>query len=322
VHTELDGWLPRQFERTGNRVLCRWFYAGATPLAAPFYEETVLRCMALKENSAGPPMVTDLDVVLARAAGISAIEPAAFLFHVSRCGSTLVSQLWSEDPAFVALSEVPLIDQILRARFQTEFADAVNVESLLPATLRLLGQRRIGPEKHLLVKLDSWHIAFHAEFRALFPRTPFILIYRHPAPVFRSLSRMPGQHAVPGLIEPAVFGWGTESFVPSTPNQSARVLQSYYENFLRVARGDRLSLLVAYEGGMLQAMEAIAFLTGITYSPRHRALMLNRIRYDAKRPDREFVPSLESDPLSPEIPPACVAAYEALERRRAEHPPN
>jgi hypothetical protein len=317
VQPELAGWLPHQLEQDGDRIVCRWRFVGATPFTAPFFEDTIQQCLALPENSFGPPMVTGLDVLTSLAEEIPALEPGAFIFHVSRCGSTLVSQLLHEDRAFVSLSEVGFFDQLLRARFQPKLADAVAVSKLLPAALRIYGRRRTESERVLFVKLDSWHVGFYAELRALFPKTPFILLYRHPAAVLRSHERKPGMHAVPGLIEPAIFGWSAEEIANLQPAAYlSRVLEFYYESFLRIAGSDSRSLLVRYESGMTEAVESIARFAGTPIQSSHREQMRVRAGFHGKHPDEIF----HEAPVSSQsiaCPPACLARYEALERFRA-----
>ncbi len=315
MHPDLAGWLPHRLEPGGGRIDCRWRFIGSTRFTAPFFEETIQQCLSLPENSFGPANITGLNAISAYASEISALKPAAFIFHVSRCGSTLISQLLAEDPGIVSLSEVALFDQILRARFQPAFADKVDASVLLPAAIRIHGQRRSGSERALFVKFDSWHVGFYGELRALYPTTPFILLYRHPDAVLRSHKRKPGMHAVPGLIEPALFGWRAEGIVElSAANYLARVLEYYYDRFLQIAQTDAGSLLVSYEIGMLEVVESVARFTSTPLSADHRERMKLRAGFDAKNPDEFFAPT--PDHAVGEAPAQCLASYEALERYR------
>ena len=117
---DLKGWVPSQLRQEEDRLLCRWTYTAEAPYKEPFFEETLQRCLGLPENTERHRVATSLDLLPGFAAEIPALEPAAFIFHVSRCGSTLVTQLLGEDPAFVTLSETPFFDQLLRARFNPE----------------------------------------------------------------------------------------------------------------------------------------------------------------------------------------------------------
>ncbi len=316
MHPDLTGWLPHRLEPGGGRIDCHWRFIGATRFTAPFFEETIQQCLSLPENSLGPAQITGLNAISTYATEISALDPTAFIFHVSRCGSTLVSQLLGEDPAIVSLSEVPLFDQILRACFQSAFAGAVDAAALLPAAIRIHGQRRTASERALFVKLDSWHVGFYDELRSLYPTTPFILLYRHPDAVLRSHKKKPGMHAVPGLVEPALFGWRAEEIIElSAADYLTRVLEFYYDHFLQIARADADSLLVSYETGMLEVVESVARFTGTPLSADHRARMKSRVGFDAKNPAEIFAEPTSDRPTG-ESSAQCLVSYEALERYR------
>lgn len=312
MRCDLQGWLPyRLHERTQD---IGWRYVGDTQFTDPFFDETLGRCLSLPENSFGPPRTTSLAKLEEVARSADAIEPSAFLFHVSRCGSTLVSQLLGLDDTCITLSEVPLFDELLRARFRPALAGIVDVTRHLPAAIRLHGQRRLGTERCLFIKLDSWHIAFHAELRALYPRTPFILLYREPSAIMRSHQRQPGMHAIPGLIENAVFGFPpgdttSESFTSHLP----RVLASYYETFLTVAQADSRTLLVEYQADMLPVVEAIVHFAGIDLTTAHRQKMHARAAFHGKAPATFFrgdpTPKSDAFPMH-----SCLARYEALQQ--------
>src|SRR5690606_34626620 len=125
-------------------------------------------------------------------AHLPAVAPTAFIFHVSRCGSTLLSQLLDLDEANIVLSEVPLLDQLLRLPETFPGISRAQQETALQATIRLLGQKRTGHEKQLFIKLDSWHVFFAATLRKQYPSVPFILLYRAPDEVFESHRRHRG----------------------------------------------------------------------------------------------------------------------------------
>lgn len=315
MQSNFRGWLPSQLREPAPD--CLWQFVGETSFHEPFFEETLGRCRSLPENSFAPPRVTKLDDLPEIARGLETVEPSAFVFHVSRCGSTLVSQLLGIDDRIISLSEVPIFDQLLRARFRPALAAAIDLAAHLTAAIRLHAQRRTGTEESLVIKLDSWHVAFHAELRALYPRTPFILLYRHPAEVVRSQRKRPGLHAVEGLLEPALFGFQPEESTPETRESwLPRVLSIYYDTFLRIARDDPQARLFAYERDMVPVVESIADFAGIELSSSHRQEMRSRASFHGKYPGDSFHgESFEDFPA--EILQPCLDHYHVLERRRA-----
>lgn len=126
------------------------------------------------------------------------LMPSAFIFHTSRCGSTLLTQLLSTLSCCIVMSEPPVIDAFLRLH-QTEpesSGGSANLRQLILA----LGQQRSPEESHFFIKLDSWHIQFLPIFRAAFPDTPCWFLYREPEAILASHQRQRGPQMVPGMV--------------------------------------------------------------------------------------------------------------------------
>ncbi|MEN9864989.1 MAG: hypothetical protein RL748_579 [Pseudomonadota bacterium] len=125
--------------------------------------------------------------------------PAAFIFHTSRCGSTLLTQMLATLPQCIAISEAPIIDVCLRASPATMRAD--QQLALLRYVILALGQRR-QQESACIIKLDCWHLPYLPMLRAAFPDTPCWFLYREPQAVLASHQRQRGPQMVPGMIFP------------------------------------------------------------------------------------------------------------------------
>lgn len=126
------------------------------------------------------------------------LKPSAFIFHTSRCGSTLLTQLLSTLPCCIVMSEPPVIDAFLHMH-QTEPEFSGGSASLRQLMLAL-GQQRNPEETHFFIKLDSWHIQFLPIFRAAFPDTPCWFLYREPEAILASHQRQRGPQMVPGMV--------------------------------------------------------------------------------------------------------------------------
>ncbi|WP_423146566.1 hypothetical protein [Rubrolithibacter danxiaensis] len=86
--------------------------------------------------------------------------PSAIIFHISRCGSTLLSQLLSLTEQSIVLSEVPFIDELLRLCYSDNEYGQTEIADFLTAALKFYGQKRYEQEKYLFIKTDSWHIFY------------------------------------------------------------------------------------------------------------------------------------------------------------------
>jgi len=127
-----------------------------------------------------------------------ALMPSAFIFHTSRCGSTLLAQLLTTLPCCIVMSEPPIIDAFLHLHQAEPEASGGSVR--LRQLILALGQQRSPKESHFFIKLDSWHIQFLPILRAAFPDTPCWFLYREPDAILASHQRQRGPQMVPGMI--------------------------------------------------------------------------------------------------------------------------
>ena len=112
---ELKNWVPWKLSNT----LCEWLYTGNKKFTEPFFDDTISVCRNLDENRKPYKVVSDLQIMAEWAGDINALVPSAIIFHVSRCGSTLLSQLLGLDETHIVLSEVPFFDELLRLPYKT-----------------------------------------------------------------------------------------------------------------------------------------------------------------------------------------------------------
>lgn len=187
----LRGWYPVVALGDG---IC-WRYFGDKRFAEPFFHDT-LTALVQPERLC---LHTDYDAL----DGIAeTLAPTAFFFHSSRCGSTLLCQLLATLPDCVVMSEPSVLDSFLRRYYADP--GLPDAEQKLRAIVSVLGQKRFAEERHLFVKLHSWHIGSLPLFRRAFPDTPFLFLYRKPDEIMASHRRQRGPHMVPGLVDGAM----------------------------------------------------------------------------------------------------------------------
>jgi hypothetical protein len=176
--TDLRGWLPVDAVVVDGRPGLWWMEMSGVSLAEPFFQQTVER--ARKENRA--ERFTEFDVLLQLEKQLDSVAPTGFIFHSSRCGSTLVANACRAVSNSIVLSEANAIDKLI-ARFITD-ADNPVKESLYSVFLRgaihALAQRRFGNEQHLFIKFACCSVAQLERIKRVWPNVPWLFIYRDP----------------------------------------------------------------------------------------------------------------------------------------------
>lgn len=196
-----------------------WCHLGKHRFTDPFFEETIARCFSDPFNLLfrhETPLERLVDLYEAK----PGLTPSGFIFHVSRCGSTLISRLLATLPQNVVLSEAGPLDAVLRAG---DYLPALSHDAqadYVRAMIGALGQQRRPEERHLIVKFDAWNIHDLPLLRRAFPDVPWIFVFRDPVEVLVSHQRVTGAHMIPGVLPPAVMGL--------TPNDLSRVLPDEY----------------------------------------------------------------------------------------------
>ena len=153
VSVQLKGWLPVDAVVVDGRPGLWWMDMSDVSLTEPFFQQTVERAKA--ENNQRGEQFTEFDVLLQLEKALDSVPPTGFIFHSSRCGSTLVANACRAITNSIVLSEANAIDKLV-ARFITDAPEGTVKESLYSVFLRgvvhALGQRRTGNEQHLFVK--------------------------------------------------------------------------------------------------------------------------------------------------------------------------
>ena len=314
--SELLKWLPYKFYYHHDQLLIKWLYTGDKKFIEPFFDETILKCLSHPYNSKKFKPVSHNCMLEHWSKDLKHIKPTAFIFHVSRCGSTLLSQLLSLSPKNIVLSEVPFFDNLLRLPLQkTDLTENMS-DTLFKATLCFYGQQRNEMERFLFIKTDSWHILFHERIRRLFPDVPFILLYRTPEDIVLSHHRKAGMHAVPGVIEPFLFGFNFEEIKDlSLNNYLIKVLEKYYSTYIKLLHYDKKCVIVNYNEGLLNILKKIENSVGMHFSKSEWLEAGERSAFDAKNPELKFsdpvFESFKDDNLQ-----QCIKLYQHLEELR------
>lgn len=258
------------------------------------------------------------------------LVPDAFIFHVSRCGSTLLTQLLASLPQCIVMSEPPIIDSVLRLHHNmvnemanemaSDPAGAGATVALLRHVMLALGQRRDGLENTFVIKFDCWHIHSIALLRQAFPDTPCIFLYREPRAVLASHQRQRGPQMVPGLIHPALLPLTGQPGAPGDFDAHAgRVLASLFAAAEPQAAAGKLTLINYDQLPAIVFDELLAALA-IDCTAQQLATMRLRSGFHSKYTGNTF----SGDPLQQQeqqqrlqqIAALIEPAYQQLERLR------
>lgn len=308
-----EGWVPTDvtWRESQARVLWRWL--GRRRFREPFFSDTLLA--AREPYSRFVRLSTSLEALERRAAVKRGLPLLGIIGHVSRCGSTLVSQMLASLPFLVVASEPPPFDSILRDG--PSAASPVARKRWMRSMVSALGQPREGGETGFILKLDSWHLAHLRLVRDAFPRVPLVVLYREPAAVLASQMREPGLHMAGVLNGPPFDG---VPFPGASPLEyRARILGRLFE---AAAEAPEEALVVCYDELPEALPERIAPFLGLDLSVEDLERVRAAGRRDAKSPAHVFSARVEGGageaPLEDVARAAerwVGAAHRALDRR-------
>lgn len=187
---DLARWTPVRLDFSGPAPAVYWADLSAERFVEPFFDQTVTRWAS--GPTARPLVRTGLEALVALD-GEPSLEPAGIIFHLSRCGSTLVSRLLGTLPGVVVLAEPGPLNSILGL----DRVDEATLVKLVRLLVRALGRCRHGDERRLVLKCTSWNIRHREVLAAAFPDTPWVWVQRDPVRVLASLLANP-----PGWLGP------------------------------------------------------------------------------------------------------------------------
>jgi hypothetical protein len=212
-----------------------WIDIDSRGLREPFFEDTVNRLFRLPYYGLFRAQTTfeKLQDILEQ--DVPRASPTGFIFHISRCGSTLVSQMLAASDRNVVVSEAPPIDAVVRDPVCTAEHLRWIVNAYAPVA---------SPDRRFFVKFDSWALSHLDLIVSAYPDVPWIFMYREPVEVIVSLMRRPGFHTVPGMIDAAAPSLNVqEQLSLAREDLCARVIGQFCEHGLRAAEHLRAKLI-------------------------------------------------------------------------------
>jgi len=227
---QLRFWLPIDAVIHEGRPAIKWMDVGDAEFKEPFFHETIA---SLETQQTA---ISELDLLLQLEKVADSDQPAGFIFHSSRCGSTLLANACKSLDNSLVISEAPVLDK-LASRFFTDAEQGSAQEMLymlfLRAAVTLLGQRRKGPERRYFIKFACTTTLQLQRIRKIWPQVPSIFLYRDPVEIIVSNLK-----ATPEWMQPesnpataaAIVGVAVDDLGAMSPAEfCARALGRFFE---------------------------------------------------------------------------------------------
>lgn len=274
------GWIPIGIDPAQSAAPLVWFRLGEHRFDDAYFSDTVARCARHPFNLAFGRR-TGYEAIDEAAQGFPGSKLTGIIFHMSRCGSTLVLRLLAAAPRTLVISEAPIVDALVRIRRRDAAVSEEQQIRWLRSAVALLS-RASGNHEQFVLKLDAWHSLDIPLFELAFPGVPWTYIYRDPVEVLVShmarMSYMMSFANAPDLLGITV----TDAARMVREEYCARVLERITSAV--VAHRIEKSALVRYEEFPAAVWERIAPRFGFALNEHEIDAMRRRAAYDSKNP--------------------------------------
>jgi Flp pilus assembly protein TadD len=323
---DLAGWLLMEIKDHPTSPYALWEYGGDSELDDPIYGQTLGRIG--REFPKHPWLETNLRVLEEFPRRADFVPPGGFIFHVSRCGSTALSNALRAARGCISIAEPEPMLTLLwpSAEQRWPYAGAeweVEVRKLLLGCLAAFGQRRRGDERRLFVKFSNWNVVAMDLLKELWPDVPCVFMYRDPLEVVASnVEKLPPWYTTP--LPPEFFGLNAaETAAMSAEEYISRVVgltcKAAAQSF------DARTLLLNYQDFNADGMRQVFRFFGIADSEIDESRLRASLKIYAKDAEAKttFVPDGDAkrhsaSPLVHEMVLKYAAEpYAELERLRA-----
>ncbi|MCA1930481.1 hypothetical protein [Rheinheimera sp.] len=275
-------WLPYAYKSTEQEVL--WLPAFGRPTQSYFSDYVTEVQQSIVASLLKPK--TRLKVLLKQRQDIEFSIPAGFIFHLSRCGSTLVSRSIAVSNSCRVIAESGLLTSVLQDRQLEDEERGIALKLLLA----LQGKLR-DKEQHLVVKWNAWDLNFLQQIILLYPSVPLVFLTRQPLAILASHQKTAGWHMVPLMAQRRLFELVPDLEEGSLLHYQQLVLQHLMREILKYAALE-LALVIDYQQLPQQIEQGILPFFKLCFSDAElREMNLSQQRY-SKNPELLFQPDL------------------------------
>ena len=296
----------------------------------------ILRSTLIQEARKKGRVVTELNALCHLDDLFPEVQLSGLIFHVSRCGSTLLCNMLGGLEEIVVLNEPPQASALLWA---VPFGHKEQRVAWLRGAVHAMCQYDTPTQKHAVIKFPTWDLFYAPLIREAFPEVPILLLIRDPVEVVASCLLRPRgwvlRESNTVRIRAGLEGWGSSVDALSKITEQellAMSLEEYcarYQGALLRMISDLAQapyLLVNYDDLLVDAvLRRILDFMGIGVTEKQLATMHDISHVDAKRggtfeADSEAKRSALSAGMRGIVEEWTMVPYRRLEALRLSNP--
>ena len=166
-----------------------WQDVGKYHFYEGFFHKSLNNLAAIRKGQAAT-FSTDIDVLQQSKITESSLTPTGFIFHMGRCGSTLLTKVLGSSSQNHIISEAAPLNHIFSVFTKKGTAQPTEEHTTLYKNLLLaLARKRVDTHENCFVKFSSYNVHFARFIRSVFPDVPSVFITRDTEAVVSSFEK-------------------------------------------------------------------------------------------------------------------------------------
>lgn len=182
------GLIPIDIDEENGKLV--WFDVGDHQLVESYFFVSTKSLISKQEQ----PTLFTTEIHTLESDDILAdfVYPTGFIFHMGRCGSTVLSKALARSSHNLVISEAPphyLIWKFLQGDWLKPLEYSQENFTIYRNLVLAMGRRRLSDQQAHFIKFTTYNILLIEFIHAVFPDVPCLFLYRDPAEVMVSYLR-------------------------------------------------------------------------------------------------------------------------------------
>lgn len=277
-------WLPYNIRYDQTQLVVDWCNSADAQLKDPFFDQTIHRLLRYTPYASQSTLFETLAIINSKNASS---KPAGFIFHMSRCGSTLIAQMLASLQQFVVFSEPAILEALLRSTYSPTTVPDEQKQWLLQNIIQaFLGYK--AAQQDAFIKFSARAILDYQLITRTYPSVPGIFIYREPVEVLVSLIGNQANRLPPGLDKANLLNDDSQAISKMRPVEFwARVIANQCAAAIEMYSCSQL-LFVNYSQLPEMVWTDIVNFFGVTLSAEDVEQMQKVLTRNSKEPGKPF----------------------------------